>query len=999
MSNNDDRSDLSSAVCGEEGRSIRGGMEVFLFLLVVAMFPFSEDPAGDVKYVLCSWASLLLLAAWMISAWRHGGGIKVDTAGVFRRPQIFIEILVLFLFLGLLASLRGSFIRNSLWEMGRFWSFFVLYFVASQVYRTPQQVRRLMLVVCIAVSLASIYALFVQRLGIDSFPWRERTSDEYLNLPATFGNPNFAAHTLILAIIMAVYLATRLNMIWCLGFAALFLVHLHFTQQRAGVIALAAALLLILVAVVVYRRVRRRHQDRYRRPVAATVTTLAVVAVLGIAGVGLIMGVSKIRHGSPYPLDLSLLIRYKSYCSAASMIMTRPILGYGPANYKIEYPLFWTPYEQKWFAQELKMNAHVHNDPLEIAADAGLPAAGLYLALLVLGMSYGLLMGFTREDAQTRRLGFTYAAFFCAFLVDGLFGFNLRVPVSATLLFVMAGSMEGVWEASGAPSKRAPHRLYPWIWKAAVLGISAVCVVQESAVFVSEILYLRGAAEIEAKRYNRAEPYLSIGERLAPWNWNFARQRGIAQLCLNNYHEAIQHFERARTRNPQYIMTLVPLARAKTGLVMANASAHPEVVETALPALDEAAQDAAVALKLCPMFPGAEEAMGWIASARAMILGKSKVSDRAEQADKAWREAEKYFARAVEHGAKNPSDIYRQLVQVRTALGDNRGAEEAIVRATQADPTDELNWPFFYSFARNAKLYDRFREALLWRIERLQEKKPRDNDTLATTYIWLASVEYDGYKRAEAAETAYRNAISCKPLSPATWSAYAQFAQTANRSEAFKKYLLETNDQILAKGQQPLPHIQALARAWREGPGALVEATALLVGVVQGTVQFPGMMLPDYDMKWAIVALGQEARSSQLPPDQAALVFLHLGIAAGAISEWALADQVLATAMPYLPPARQVDCAQHWANALIRLNRTNEAVNLLKDVVSRIPDDADLRLSLARAQAKNNNRPEAEKEYRALLELPNLSEQRRQQVRGELEGFLRRSVRTRGGSA
>jgi Flp pilus assembly protein TadD len=89
-------------------------------------------------------------------------------------------------------------------------------------------------------------------------------------------------------------------------------------------------------------------------------------------------------------------------------------------------------------------------------------------------------------------------------------------------------------------------------------------------------------------------------------------------------------------------------------------------------------------------------------------------------------------------------------------------------------------------------------------------------------------------------------------------------------------------------------------------------------------------------------------------------------------------------AMPNLPPAPQVDCAQHWANALIRLQRTNEAVNLLRDVVKRIPNDPDLRLSLARALKKNGDPAGAETEYRSLLELPGLSDQWRRRVQSEI---------------
>jgi tetratricopeptide (TPR) repeat protein len=673
------------------------------------------------------------------------------------------------------------------------------------------------------------------------------------------------------------------------------------------------------------------------------------------------------------------------------MVLTRPVLGYGPGNYRIEYPRFWTPYEQKWFADELKMNAHVHNDLLEIAADAGLPAAGLYLVFLVLGISYGMLIGFTRDDPLQRRLGFTVAAVFCAFLVDGLFGFNLRVPVSATVLFLMAGALEGIWLSSGPVKSAASTRWWPQVWKPAALIVAATCVVLDSGVFVSQMLLQRGNAQISWRQYNPAERTLRRGERLAPWNWNFARQRGIACLNRRDYAAAVEHLQRALRKNPQYIMTLVPLARATLSLALAGATTEPKATAPVLEALDAAAAYAQRILALCPMFPSAEEILGRVDMGRAMLLNKaSDAAKNAERIAQAWRDAETHFTRALQFGEKNVSETYRQLAQVRTALGNPNGAEEALIRATQADPADELNWPFFYSFAERSKLYDKFREALLWRIERLREQQPPDTANLTTAYLWLASTEQDGYQNLDAAETAYRNAISCQPLRPAVWSAYARFAETTQRWDSFRKFLMETNSQVLANGKQPLPHVMALAKVWNRGPEALVQMSAMLVGVIQRQVPVAGLRPVELEMKWAIARLLEEVKCGPLSPRDTGLTLLHLGMVCNGTNELELANWIFPAAMPNLPAETQGVCAQHWADTLIRLGRAPEAVNLLRDVAGRSPEDRDVRLALARSLAKNNNVTEAQTEYEGLLKNPALTPEERTKIQAELNALLKR---------
>ncbi|HEO70744.1 MAG TPA: O-antigen ligase family protein, partial [Candidatus Hydrogenedentes bacterium] len=463
-------SDLSRP---DPARPFRIAMTVFVVVLVLALFPYTGDPTGDVKDLVISWAAGLLTAGWLVVSWRTG--LR------FRPPMLFMPFLVLLLALHLAATFVSSYIGPGLQETRRLWALFLLYLLASQIYQTPDQARRLMLALCGGMLVASLYG-FSQKAGLDVIPWDDQSGSEYRGLPATFGNPNYAAHALILTLVMAVYLALNRRYRWCIVFVPVFAAHLYFTHQRAGVLALTGALGLLVTGWLVRRWLAR--------PAKAAALTLVIVAAAGIAGFLGAMVYAKLHTGSAYPLDASLLLRYNSYHSAARMAARRPLLGYGPEAYSIESPRFWTPYEQEWFARELKMNAHVHNDILEVSVSAGLIAGGLYLAFLIFAVGHGLLAGYTERDAERRRMGFMLAALFAAFLFDGCWGFNLYVPVSAAVLFLMAGVFEALCgrERDSVSPERLPATAL--VWRLAVIALALVAVTADSRVFASEV-YLR----------------------------------------------------------------------------------------------------------------------------------------------------------------------------------------------------------------------------------------------------------------------------------------------------------------------------------------------------------------------------------------------------------------------------------------------------------------------------------------------------------------------------
>lgn len=960
-------------------KSLRIGIETILFLAVLSMFPFTSDPAGDIKYLILSVGAFLLCAVWLY------GSRRAETP--FQRPWLFFEILAVWLLLSLVAGLASDFVQNSLAVFCKFGAFFLIYVIASQAYRSVAEIRRMMLVFCLAVALASLYALFVQRTGLDPFPWSDRTGDIYTDLPATFGNPNYAAHTLILAIILALYLATDRKMLWCAGLVALFVVHQLYTHQRGGLVALAAALVLVVSTKLASRR--------FRRPVWAAAVGLTVTGLLVLIGLATVMVINEARKGTPFPLGTSLRLRYNSYYGAVNMISEAPILGYGPGNYKIICPEFWTPFEQEWFATENKMNAHVHNDPLEAAVDAGFPAACLYLAFLLLGMIHGLCWAVSEQEPLRRRLGYAFAAFCCAFLVDGALGFNLHVPVPAMVLFAMAGAFEGLWSAHHSRPTTFPRWLRPFALRSAALLLGFFVFVSGSCTFAARVLFQRGTAVAYAGRDDMAETLWSWGERLAPWDWRFARRQGVAYARQGQWDDAVACLERSLTRNPNYIMTLTALAQAKWSQGMAQLSSPQTgggerdtkaIQSAALTMFDDGTRHAQKILELCPMFAEAEDLLGRLAAGRSVALSKWGVTNETvETVRETWREAENHFLRAIDLGIENKAGAYRQLAQTRVALGDTRGAEEAIVFATQADPADDTIWPLFYGFARDTGRYDQFRTALMWRIERLNEQSPPNKDTLALAYTWLGNILHDGYRELEEAETAYRNAVRTAPMRPEVWSAYASFAGSAARVDSFKAFLIETNSRILREGKQPLPHVSAVASVWNRGPEALLEASTMLVAVVQGRVPIPVKQPVELEMGWAVAYLLAELRNARLDPADSGPVLLHMAMVMSAIQDLEGADRLFPAAMPNLPPDLQGVCAQYWADVMVRLQRPHEAVNLLRDTKSRMPENIDVRHALARSLIKCGKPEDAKAEYEALLQLPALKDEDRKRIQAEMQ--------------
>lgn len=948
-------------------RRFEVALTLFLVLLVLALYPYTSDPTGDVKDLLLAWGGLGFTGAWLALAWWRGVPL--------RRPAYFAWPLAALLALYLVASVVSDYITVGYIETAWFAVLVSLYFVASQIYTTPEAFDRLLRALVLASCAGTAYA-FLQAGGYDPVPWspEDKLTDIYTGLPAAYGNPNFAAHVMVLTIPAAAYLLLRnRSWPWMLVLAAQ-IIHLGMTGQRASYIAFAAMLSLVVVGAIVLRRAQR--------PGRAVATTLAAWALLGTLGLAAGMGALQWRTGSPLPLDTSLHVRYWSYVSAVNMLQDAPLLGHGPGAYQHSYHEYWTQLEKEWFVQEDRKNKHVHNDLMEIAIDAGIPAAALYLLLLATGVCAGLALA-ARSTGTHRARGLLVAALFTGFLVDGLFGFNLRVPVSATFLFLLLGALDGLLGSDApAPEKRRWHAR-----ATAAIALLLFVALLRTCVFAAEYQLALAQMALRNLKLDDAMQHVQQGETLSPWNPQFPMQRAKIAFLQKDLDTALKELDAVFSRDPNLFAARLMHARFLMLKAQQALRSNPSDLDTPRKLVEEGTADAQRVIEICGEYPEAEVVQASGATAMAFALTASDPKNGNAAAKPYWESAEACLQRALTGQGGNKGELYRMQAQVKLALGKPAEAETAYERAAKADPNDPANWGQFLNFANANKRYERIRNTLLavvGTIEKLPEAERRQ-DVFALVRLCLANVLENGYDDFARAEQEYRAAATLSPLSPEVWINFGRFAFQHNAITALKESLAAARAHLIAQKSEVPPSLAVAFVSLDPQPKAIEDASAVLLARVRDhddkTDQFTRLQRYGWVAQLLLDAL------AKAPAQEQCIARLNLGIVYREFKEFPQADLLLASALGCLPEALVPTHAAMWSEVLLELDRGLEALNLLQPLRESHADNLDLRQTYARALSKVGRTTEAVDEYNALLQAPELGDAGRRIVEAELKAL------------
>jgi len=201
--------------------------------------------------------------------------------------------------------------------------------------------------------------------------------------------------TAILPRLLRLEEVARLAPVWLLGVVALAL-----TYVRGAWIGLAAGGLVVLASL------RRR-----------SVAALALVVVV-LAALAALPGVAERLRTIGSMRDDTTRDRLAMLSTGLALVRQHPVTGIGPGQVKRVYPIAAGPDALR------HSTSHLHNTPLQIAVERGLPGLAAWLAIFVVFLSHTVRFVRGRPEGPERTLVIGVQGAIVAFLVAGLFEYN-----------------------------------------------------------------------------------------------------------------------------------------------------------------------------------------------------------------------------------------------------------------------------------------------------------------------------------------------------------------------------------------------------------------------------------------------------------------------------------------------------------------------------------------------------------------------------------------------
>lgn len=310
----------------------------------------------------------------------------------------------------------------------------------------------------------------------------------------TFVNRNHLAALLVFGALTALgagLVRTERRVLWLLG-SALCAAAALLTLSRGAALALVAGVLLILV------------RQRRRTMVAILVPALALSAGLYLAGGPLLDRAAQLAPGQLVSTD----VKVRSFGAALRTVPEFPLFGVGRGTWGAVSELHRSVPGEVTFV-------YVENEPLQLAAELGLPLALLVLALLAWGF-------FSAQPAPGLELG--AAAGLLALALQNLVDFNLELMGVALPAAVALGAL------CGSPR-------FPWLARGGALLAAAACA---GLVFATPLL---SDAELAARAPGMQARH--------PADWLVSLSEAVQQLEQKKPGAALAWAVRAQELSPR----------------------------------------------------------------------------------------------------------------------------------------------------------------------------------------------------------------------------------------------------------------------------------------------------------------------------------------------------------------------------------------------------------------------------------------------------------------
>jgi len=305
--------------------------------------------------------------------------------------------------------------------------------------------------------------------------------------------------------------------------------------------------------------------------------------------------------------DLSPVIgmdRATMYGAATGMVMDAPWLGHGTGNFFTVYPAFSNHYPdfRDALSSARTFTTNPHNIVFQIATQQGIPAALLFMGLLLLFFGRVLWsvwkqwniwlalggMGLTAAlfDAMFNHVFFNPASMFVFALVGGAWWGGLSVmraigrihiqrpvlrPLAASL--VLAAILLSVWPTRWLISEWYAGSAMSHMRQVAVANVEY----QKAYAWDKDnfrAIFGVAQAAYQQKNYPQAIVYLKHFEAVYPYNPPALNLLGAAYMMHGDYAEAAAAFQRTVDILPDFKMAQQNLARSKAILNNMGRSTH-----------------------------------------------------------------------------------------------------------------------------------------------------------------------------------------------------------------------------------------------------------------------------------------------------------------------------------------------------------------------------------------------------------------------------------------
>lgn len=353
---------------------------LYAFCLFAFLFPLFIFYSYDI-YFLPKLFLLFIFAIFLISVFIfkiiYEGKIRVFKTSLWLPllGMIFIIILSSIFSIEPMRSLYGKYTRYG--GLFSYLAIFTVFFLTMNLIRDKRWIENFLKLFVFSSVVVSLYGI-AQFFGLD--PLKTSSSVRFGRIFSTYGNPDFLAGILSLALVISVsfifYEREKKNLLLFSGSSSIILLALIFTFTRSGWIA-------SLVGMVFFLIFFKKATFKNRRRIIIALSLILLLLVLFFAFIFLPYKISfldKIK-ASILPQAGSISSRLYIWSAALGMIKSYPLTGTGLETFDLLYPKYVNPEFIR--IDRGALSDHPHNELLYFGASLGSLGIILYLTLLV----------------------------------------------------------------------------------------------------------------------------------------------------------------------------------------------------------------------------------------------------------------------------------------------------------------------------------------------------------------------------------------------------------------------------------------------------------------------------------------------------------------------------------------------------------------------------------------------------------------------------------------